>query len=64
MTKTRYKRKRIRQRLYGVAMVVFSVLSIYAVSTSGCLKNCDSGGAVVILCLGLYLMFTRKVVVL
>lgn len=63
MSKSQYKRKISEQRLYGIGIILLCALALLVASTGTSIEDRDCTAVLLILPLGIYSLFTRKVVI-
>lgn len=63
MSKSQYKRKILEQRLYGIGIILLCALALWVASTGNSVEDRDCTAVLLILPLGIYSLFTRKVVI-
>lgn len=63
MSKSQYKRKILEQRLYGIGIILLCALALWVASTGTSIEDRDCTAVLLILPLGIYSLFTRKVVI-
>lgn len=63
MSKSQYRRKILEQRLYGIGIILLCALALLVASTGTSIEDRDCTAVLLILPLGIYSLFTRKVVI-
>lgn len=63
MSKSQYKRKILEQRLYGIGIILLCALALLVASTGTSIEDRDCTAVLLILSLGIYSLFSRKVVI-
>lgn len=58
-----YRRKLAIQKLYGLALIAISAILLYIASHGVTVESRDATAVLLILPLGLYLLFTRKIAI-
>ena len=56
--------KRIEQRMYGIILILLAFLACWVCSSGQTVAEQDATGAVVMLMLGVYLLFTKNIVII
>ena len=62
MNRKHIKRKLIEQRIYGLAIIAVSIVFLLIVSAESSASGRDCGAVFLTMPLGLYLLFTRSIV--
>ena len=63
MSKSQYKRKILEQRLYGIGITLLCAAALWVASTGTSIEDRDCTAVLLIFPLGIYVLFTRKVVI-
>lgn len=63
MSKSQYKRKIVEQRFLAIGIILVCVIALWVASTGTSIEDRDCTAVLLILPLGLYTLFTRKVVI-
>lgn len=63
MTRSQYKRKILEQRFYGVIVILLCIATILLVRTGTNFEDRDCTVVLLALPIGIYALFTRKVVI-
>lgn len=63
MTRAMYRRKRIEQRLMGLALLLLSGFVLWMCSTGVTPEDRDAGAVLLFIPLGLYMLFTKHIVI-
>lgn len=62
MSKSQYKRKILAQRFYGVCIILFCALIVWIASNGTSMEDRDCTAVLFLLPLGIYTLFTKKIV--
>ncbi len=63
MTRAKYTRKRRKQRICGIFLLLASVVLLVIASTGTTIENHDCTAIILFIPLGFYMLFTRKIVI-
>lgn len=63
MTRMMYRRKKREQRLIGLGLLVLCILVLWICSTGTTLEDQDAGAVLLMAPMGLYMLFTKHIVI-
>jgi len=63
MTRMMYRRKKREQRLIGLGLLALCVLVLWICSTGTTLEDQDAGAVLLMAPMGLYMLFTKHIVI-
>lgn len=63
MTREMYRRKRREQRLMGLVLLILCGVILWVCSTGETVEDQDAGAILLLAPMGLYMLFTRDIVI-